>query len=405
MSGSGARFTFRANRNLGRHGWLRLTPAYSVGLVEELAADLGPDDRVLDPFCGTGTTALVCAERGIFCETLDINPFLVWLARAKCASYAREELDGARCLIAAAIAAQPSHDDWRPPLSNIERWWDGTTLTQLSATWRAIRDGDASDAARTLAKVAFCRAMMVVSGVSFRHQSMSFTNDISQGHKTPYDFPTSIVDALALIERSAGGGRLAPVRVRLGDSRGLGDIPEMGRFSSVITSPPYPNRMSYVRELRPYMYWLGFLSDGRSAGELDWEAIGGTWGIATSNLTHWRGERSDSGVVDDARLTSIEARSPVLANYVRKYVADMTAHIGSLPAVLASGARVSYVIGNSYFYGVPIETQEIFAELFRRAGFTAVTIRTLRKRTSKAGLFEYAVTAVWPSSEGTRRVL
>ena len=35
------------------------------------------------------------------------------------------------------------------------------------------------------------------------------------------------------------------------------------------------------------MYWLGYLSDGRAAGELDWKAIGGTWGCATSMLNTW----------------------------------------------------------------------------------------------------------------------
>ncbi|MBM4047703.1 MAG: site-specific DNA-methyltransferase, partial [Planctomycetes bacterium] len=75
--------TFKANLSLGRHGWLRLTPAYSRHLVEELVATLGDGDRVLDPFCGTGTTALTCAEHGIRADTVDINPFLVWLANVK----------------------------------------------------------------------------------------------------------------------------------------------------------------------------------------------------------------------------------------------------------------------------------------------------------------------------------
>ena len=70
-------------------------------------------------------------------------------------------------------------------------------------------------------------------------------------------------------------------RVLLGDSRVVGE--DVGApFDLVITSPPYANRMSYVRELRPYMYWLGYLRSGRDAGEMDWAAIGGTWGVATS---------------------------------------------------------------------------------------------------------------------------
>jgi hypothetical protein len=58
-------FTFRGNLRNTRYGWLRLTPAYSVHLVADIldTVDLGDGGVVLDPFGGTGTTALVCAER------------------------------------------------------------------------------------------------------------------------------------------------------------------------------------------------------------------------------------------------------------------------------------------------------------------------------------------------------
>ena len=35
------------------------------------------------------------------------------------------------------------------------------------------------------------------------------------------------------------------------------------------------------------MYWLGYLEQPRDAGELDWQAIGGTWGAATSRVAAW----------------------------------------------------------------------------------------------------------------------
>src|SRR5688572_6885533 len=96
--------TFKANLRSTRYGWLRLTPAYSVHLVRELVTGADPlRDSVLDPFCGTGTTALVCAERGIPATTTDINPFLVWLARAKCAAYSAASIERFR---EAAIAVR-----------------------------------------------------------------------------------------------------------------------------------------------------------------------------------------------------------------------------------------------------------------------------------------------------------
>src|SRR5437867_7444325 len=88
------RLTQRANLKHTRYGWLRLTPAYSVHLVTDLLKELDVSDGiVLDPFCGTGTTALVCVEQGIRADTIDINPFLVWLAQTKCSNYCAAELE------------------------------------------------------------------------------------------------------------------------------------------------------------------------------------------------------------------------------------------------------------------------------------------------------------------------
>src|SRR6185312_15418343 len=84
--------TYRGNSKQTRYGWLRLTPAFSVHLIADLIRALPPDARVLDPFCGTGTTALVCAEEGIESETTDINPFLLWLGAAKAAEYSANDI-------------------------------------------------------------------------------------------------------------------------------------------------------------------------------------------------------------------------------------------------------------------------------------------------------------------------
>ena len=76
-------------------------------------------------------------------------------------------------------------------------------------------------------------------------------------------------------------------QVVFGDARNLSQAVD-GPFDLIITSPPNVNRMSYIREPQPCMYWLGFLANGRDAGELDWSVIGGTWGIATSRLLDWK---------------------------------------------------------------------------------------------------------------------
>jgi hypothetical protein len=153
--------------------------------------------------------------------------------------------------------------------------------------------------------------------------------------------------------------------------------------------------MSYIRELRPYMYWLGYLSDGRAAGELDWKAIGGTWGCATSNVARWKPEHPITVPFKgfDAIVAAISAKSAVLGRYVAKYFHDMVGHCESLFAVVRPGGSVHYIVGNSKFYDVMLPVERIYAALFEAAGFVDARIETIRKRTSKKELFEFVVSA------------
>jgi len=187
-------------------------------------------------------------------------------------------------------------------------------------------------------------------------------------------------------------------RALLGDSRAVSSHVGRRLYGSLITSPPYANRMSYIRELRPYMYWLGYLSDGSDAGRLDWKAIGGTWGSATSNLMTWSPPAGTRIPFRGYRglLERIEAHSPVLGRYVDRYFCDMAAHLESVRTVMAPGAQVHYIVGNSKFFDVVLPLERILVSLLRANGFTRPRIDVLRKRTSKPELFEFCVSARVP---------
>jgi hypothetical protein len=395
------RFTFRGNARDTRHGWLRLTPAYSLHLVRELAAQRhGRRSPVLDPFSGTGTTLLVCAEQGIPCDAIDLNPFLAWLARAKVAGYDEACIGRARRAVSAMARNARNgqrRDDWRPALHRIERWWDAPTLDALARARATLGRAELDRRAGDLARLAFCRALMTSSNASFRHQSMSFlAARRGSGAVRSQEVADALASAFSSVALGAASGLGRARRAVLtGDSRDVAAIVGERRYGAVITSPPYVNRMSYIRELRPYMYWLGFLADGRSAGELDWRAIGGTWGIATSNLTSWTApagtrsaHRGFAGI-----LRRIEARSPILGRYVERYFVDLVAHVKSLAPVLEPGGEVHYIVGNSKFFDVLVPLERILAAELGRAGFSRGRIRTLRKRTSKPELYEYCVSA------------
>ena len=115
---------------------------------------------------------------------------------------------------------------------------------------------------------------------------MSFKDDGQLHFPIDIDMRYVFSEDVRFVPDGAGENPKGWGQVVHGDSRNLSEAVD-GPFELVITSPPYANRMSYIRELRPYMYWLGFLDSGRDAGELDWAAIGGTRGAATSKLVDW----------------------------------------------------------------------------------------------------------------------
>ncbi|HET7544559.1 MAG TPA: hypothetical protein VFK05_32035 [Polyangiaceae bacterium] len=391
-----ARFTFHGNVRDTRYGWLRLTPAYSVHLVRELLeARALRELPVLDPFCGTGTTLLACAELGIAAATLDVNPFLVWLARAKTAKYSDNSRARADALIAemsrAALARGAA--PWLPELHQIEKWWAKPALHALGRAFSVLSQADVDEHARDLAKLAFCRSLITCANVSFGHQSMSFRRGEHETRSARH-VSLALREAFTPISNAASLALpTSPRRVHLGDARSVAKHVGKAKFGTVITSPPYANRMSYVRELRPYMYWLGYLEHARDAGELDWQAIGGTWGSATSRVAAWQSDDESPLHELDAITARIARHSDVLSRYVAKYFVDMLEHAKSLSSVIADAGELHYVVGNSKFFDVLLPVERIFAQIFELSGFHRTRITTLRKRTSKPELYEFLVSA------------
>ena len=398
-----AHLTHQENRGVGRHGWLRLTPAYSYRLVAEALADrCGDAPVVLDPFSGSGTTGLVAAEHGLRAHLVDVNPFLVWFATAKTRTYRPADLARAG-EIGHALARHARHLDpdglWAPALHRIERWWRPAELAALQRLRHLLDEVDAPEPVVDLLRVALCRTLIAVSNAAFDHQSMSFAADTDGESARPAATWTVWDAELETLLDSARADLDGHVTVHLGDARELAakvDEP----IDLLYTSPPYANRMSYVRELRPYMYWLRYLTEPADAGELDWSAIGGTWGVATSRVGGW--EPGQDLPLDGELTATCEAirasggrNADLLARYVHKYAEDMWRHFRSAGHVLRPGGRAIYVVGNSTFFDQLVPVQDWYARLLTEAGFHDVMVRTIRKRNSNKALYEYAVEATW----------
>ena len=391
-------YTFKYNSSLGRHGWLRLTPAYSVRLVEEILNELDyKPECVFEPFSGTGTTELVCANRGVKSFAFEINPFLVWFGNTKLKIYSGKILDeflvSVKRIVSNIKNSKPSD---LPPIYNFNRWWGDGQAEFLSKLKTSILNEE-NNIVQQLLWIAFCRTVIEFSNAAFNHVSTSFsdTNDYN------FDIDNGTEYFIAICNMVLETARMQPIlntKIYNIDSK---NIPSMfnDSFDTVITSPPYPNRISYIRELRPYMYWLDYLQTSEQAGELDWSTIGGTWGKATSKLSTWNGNNDLPSYIYDlaSKISNAENKSSeLMANYVLKYFEDIQLHLSSVFSRIKSKGKVHYIIGNSNFYGVTVPSEKLYIDMMDNIGFINSECRIVRKRNSNKQLYEYVVMAQKP---------
>jgi hypothetical protein len=402
--------TFKGKLDEPVQRWFSITPSYAPALVADCAAHLGdgPDERYLDPFSGSGTTAVWCRLSDRACTAVEWNPALHFVSAVKAGWNANPDAlaragrafadDWSAALPAAAEAEAylASHADHVPRISNPRRWWSARTLAALTAARATLAAQPPPHALRPGIELALLRILIEVSRARYNHASITFAPH-DDGRVAPSAIAAfrarlaEIVEDLRLIMQrpqrlatALRGNSLAMERV----------LPAPATYTRVICSPPYPNRYSYARETRPHLFFLDLVPDAAAVGEMEYQAMGGTWGRATSALLrpHAPESREVAGVMAPL-LPALRTAHPLMANYAVRYFNDFWRHIQSLDRVMASHARMAYVVGNSKLGGVEVPVSEWLLALFQAAGWRPIGpgIHHMRRRNSRSGLVESVI--------------
>jgi tRNA G10 N-methylase Trm11 len=401
--------TFQGKMSKPIHRWYRLTPSFSPHLADDIADHFGltSNDYVLDPFSGVGTVPLCMKYRGIPACSVEINPYLHFVGMVKTRTY--RDVDAIEATFARFISKyQISLNDvpYRstptlylqeqvadiPSINNPQRWWSSGNLAQLVCLRQTVKNFDAALEYHDLIKLAVLGILIPVSNAKHNHVSLTFspkplpTVDIAEALKL--QLHTILADLRAVMEMPD-----ADIQIIRGNSKELSKVlKQRKRISAVITSPPYPNRFSYARETRPHLFFFDFIESAAAVGQLETDAIGGTWGKATSVLS--KGVAPQNEIVASLLrpyLKDIQANGSLMASYIVKYFNDLYCHAGEIAKVCQKRARLAYVIGNSKFYDNPVPSDEILANIFKHFGFGLDRIERMRKRQSKSGLYEAVV--------------
>jgi hypothetical protein len=401
--------TFRGKLALPIHRWYRLTPSFSPQLAHDIADyfGLGPNDRVLDPFSGVGTVPLCMKYRGVPAHSIEINPYLHFVGSVKTRTY--HDLDRIEaCLNAflsrlqAGLRQLPRESEALnylrdreadiPKIHRPERWWSPGNLMQLVCLRRRLSAFSADPHHLDLLKMGVLGILVPVSNAKHNHVSLTFASDpaptIDLGAILSKKYQDMIEDL-----RRVANSPCAEVTIHRGNSKQLSRVlPRGDGITAVITSPPYPNRFSYARETRPHLFFFDFIENARAVGQLETDAIGGTWGKATSVLAE--GVLPANSTIESILspyTKNINHDGRLMASYVTKYFNDIFQHAGQIAQVCARRCRLAYVIGNSKFYGHALPSDEILTEIFHHFGFELERIDRMRHRQSKSGLYEAVV--------------
>lgn len=398
--------TFLSGQRESVHRWFRLTPSYSPGLVRFMFQKLDCNEKtlVLDPFSGRGTTAIESQKAGYPFDGIEINPLLCEVAN-KSLDWALDvgKLQKIHSRLIADIKAQISKykalscDEYSkisgvpiPPIFNVFRWWQPDVLKELLIIREALR--------KTVPKnclspfwLAICSSCLDCANIHRNHPTISFDDGHTRTILPLVDFENNVFQIFDDLEQISKQDAVLKSQVHLGNSCSNLSSVISNRIDRVITSPPYPNRFSYIHTTRPQLYFMQLIDDAGVATNIDLEAIGGTWGRATSVLDSCE-VKPEVEIADLLHYrASLNAESQLMCNYATKYFNMLFKHLVELKKVARKGFRGAYVVGNTRLKGVEIYTDVILAQIAERAGFKTDEIVVFRKRGGKKKLYETAV--------------
>ncbi len=355
----------RADTTYITHGYHRypakFIPQVARRLIEEYSA---PQDTVLDPFCGCGTTLVESVVSRRYSYGYDINPISIMISMAKVRHLDTQALHDAY--------EQITMDYWNvspnvPKNERIDYWYRDPQKTDLARLLQAIRNLEEIDIRRFF----ICGFSNILKNCSIWHQ---------KSNKPTRDFKKNVPDVMRTFGRQVrmmmrGNAAFRELmdseafaaNAECRDSRYLPLVDET--VDLVVTSPPYVTSYEYGDLHQLSMLWLDGLEDLRAFRQ---KFIGSTL------------RQSQSKLIDYAALTrssiassigeGLLAKNGKTASSVISYFQSMYEIWAELYRVLRYGGHVGIVIGNTSLKGVEITNAEVFVEQMQHLGFALKSV-------------------------------
>lgn len=258
------------------HRWYRIIMGFDSTIVSHLIdrLSISPLHRVLDPFCGSGTTLVECKKRGLPSLGIDANPVCIFASRVK-TNWRLQPMTLAASLpeiiaVAHRIGTRDPHRFINhPTFSYLNRsgmiargWLSITKALKLLALDEAIRLRCAFPSHRAFFRLALLSAMVrQIANIKFAPEVYCLSKPkrrrVFTSFRRTADRMIKDLAYIHLNHRDSVGAH-----VLTGDSRHCDDLLRSANeppVDFIITSPPYPNEHDYTRCTRLELVYLGYV--------------------------------------------------------------------------------------------------------------------------------------------------
>ncbi len=374
--------------------WFKIKEAFSPQFIIDCARSLKKSPRTcLDPFGGSGTSALTAQFLGIRPTTIEINPFLADLIEAKLNRYEIGQLH------ADYLEVMRISNDLNPSVSKIlkdapstlvapgknGRWIYPEDVAKRILALREAITKIKSPANRVLLKVVLGSTLVGLSNVIVNGKGRKYRLGWETRQKIAADvdvaFRGSFFEVLTDIFFYSKRPSHDFTLIR-GDSRVAIDLADEVDF--VIFSPPYPNSFDYTDIYNLELWMLGYLSTRPENTRLRESTL-------RSHVQICREYSTDT--LDVKKLTRSYHRlcnirhelwNRHLPEMVCAYFVDMRTILSKLKGKVAKDGKIFLAVGNSKYAGVMVDTEDILKEIARDLGYKRVTSKPIRSMRSSA---------------------
>ena len=350
------------------HGLHEYKGRFNPQVVRFLLNYFGANKRtkILDPFCGSGTTLVESAIHGVTAVGLDMNPLAVFLSNAKLRALATPATEINLALQSVLKSFKKLRTTQRVNTSDVRlaylaNWFPAETLSLLETLRASIREhGGRAES------VLFSLASDLLRDYSLQEPSdLRIRRRICPLPSEPFlDVFATKADAFL---RNLGAAQEVTGLVELDSEAVLEDSRELvaavkkknlpNRYDFVITSPPYATALPYIDTQRLSLVWLGLCS-ADEIRRLEADAVGSR--EVRDKITDWQQRLAENADNLPPRLASLcrklqaslspsdgfrRQATPML---IYRYFADMRRVFVGLNKVLNKDAKLAFVVGATH---------------------------------------------------------